>query len=126
MKEPRPPSPPGKVLMTADTIGGVWTYAIELARGLCASGSKVILATKGQALDAAQAEESANIAGLTVVESSYRLEWMPDSWSDVDAAGGWLLELADEFKPDIVHLNDFSHGNLPWTSPVLVVGHSCV
>src|SRR5207248_1821480 len=28
--------------------------------------------------------------------------------------------------PDIVHLNGFAHGALPWRSPALVVGHSCV
>ena len=29
---------PRRVLMTADTVGGVWTYAIELARGLAERG----------------------------------------------------------------------------------------
>ena len=32
---------PRKVLMTADTVGGVWTYAIELARGLDDRGPEV-------------------------------------------------------------------------------------
>ena len=38
---------PRKVLMTADTVGGVWTYAVELARGLADRGVEVALATMG-------------------------------------------------------------------------------
>ncbi len=31
-----------------------------------------------------------------------------------------------EFEPDVVHLNGYAHGSLPFSSPVLMVGHSCV
>src|SRR5690606_15990509 len=34
--------------------------------------------------------------------------------------------LEREIEPDIIHLNDLAHGNLPWQAPVLLVGHSCV
>jgi hypothetical protein len=36
-----------KVLMTADTVGGVWTYALELAAGLGEHGVEVAIATMG-------------------------------------------------------------------------------
>ena len=29
----------GAVLMTTDAVGGVWTYALELARGLADAGT---------------------------------------------------------------------------------------
>jgi glycosyltransferase involved in cell wall biosynthesis len=51
---------------------------------------------------------------------------MDEPWRDVEAAGDWLLQLADIFQPDIVHLNGYAHGALPWDVPVLMAGHSCV
>ncbi|RYD78047.1 MAG: glycosyltransferase, partial [Verrucomicrobiaceae bacterium] len=102
------------------------TYAMDLARGLNARGTEVILATMGGPMSASQREEVAAMRGLRVIESSFKLEWMEEPWADVDAAGQWLLELEHRFAPDIVHLNGYAHGALPWRTPVLVVGHSCV
>ncbi|MGX2041443.1 glycosyltransferase family 4 protein [Methylocaldum sp. MU1018] len=115
-----------KVLMTADTMGGVWRYALELARGLEPFGADILLATMGAPLSADQRREVAALANVRVAESRYKLVWMDDPWTDLDAAGKWLLKLADEFKPSLIHLNDYPHGNLPWPAPVLMVGHSCV
>ena len=39
---------PRRILMTADTIGGVWSYALELAQGLARHGVEVALATMGR------------------------------------------------------------------------------
>ena len=48
------PNGPGVVLMTADPIGGVWSYALELAGGLHrAAGTRTVLATMGRPLSAA-------------------------------------------------------------------------
>src|SRR5947208_1006585 len=55
-----------------------------------------------------------------------KLEWMQDPWDDVDAAGNWLRALEREFQPDIVHLNGYAHASLDWSTPALVVCHSCV
>jgi glycogen synthase len=118
-------SVPARVLMTTDTIGGVWTYTIELARELKAHGSEIALATMGGPLSADQRQE-ANDIGAEVHESRFKLEWMEDPWEDVDAAAGWLLEIERSWRPDIVHLNNYTHGSLSWSTPVLVAGHSCV
>jgi glycosyltransferase involved in cell wall biosynthesis len=115
-----------KILMTADTIGGVWTYAIELARALRPRGVHVVLATMGRRLDRAQRSEVAALANVSVRESDYRLEWMRDAWPDVARAGDWLLAIEDAERPDIIHLNGYTHAALPWIAPVVVVGHSCV
>lgn len=112
--------------MTADTVGGVWTYAIELCRALAPMGVRVDLATLGGPLSASQALEARAVPGLTLHESTWRLEWMDDPWEDVRASGEWLLELEARLGPDIVHLNGYSHGALPWRAPALVVAHSCV
>jgi glycogen(starch) synthase len=115
-----------KILMTADAVGGVWTYAMELARALEPRGVRVVLATMGRQLSAAQAAEAARVPNVTVHPSALRLEWMPDAWDDVDRAGEWLLELEDAERPDVVHVNGYAHASLPWLAPVIVVGHSCV
>jgi glycogen(starch) synthase len=115
-----------RLLLTADTLGGVWTYALELARVLQQRGVQVVLATMGAPLTPSQRVETRNISGLTVCESSFKLEWMEHPWSDVTRAGDWLLGLEEAIRPDVVHLNGYVHGALRWRSPILVVGHSCV
>jgi glycosyltransferase involved in cell wall biosynthesis len=115
-----------RILMTADTVGGVWTYAIDLARGLGEHGVDVALATMGQSLSQQQAQKAAELSNLKVFESNYKLEWMDDPWMDVQRAGDWLLTLENELGPDVVHLNGYSHAQLPWRVPHLVVAHSCV
>jgi glycosyltransferase involved in cell wall biosynthesis len=114
------------VLMTADTMGGVFTYALELALALGRHGANVALATKGGFLSDDQWGQAHRVPGLEVFESADRLEWMQDPWEDVARSSGWLLELARRLRPDVVHLNDYAHGALPFEAPVLVVGHSCV
>ena len=114
------------MLMTADTLGGVWTYALELSRALAPHGVSVTLATLGAPLTEAQWAEVRAIPSLSVEQSTWRPEWMEDPWEDVKAAGDWLLELESRIQPDVVHLNDYSHGALPWKRKPLVVGHACV
>jgi len=115
-----------KVLMTADPVGGVWTFALELCAGLARHGVSVTLATLGAPLTSAQRSTAAAVAGLELVESAFRLEWMAEPWADLEHAGKWLLQLEREYRPDVIHLNHLVHGDLPWRAPVVVTGHSCV
>ncbi len=115
-----------KILMSTDTLGGVWTYALDLAAALEPHGCQIALATMGRPLTDDQWSEIENRPNVEVFESNYRLEWMQDPWEEVDQAGDWLLSLARRVEPDLVHLNHFAHGGLDWQAPVLMVGHSCV
>jgi glycogen(starch) synthase len=112
-----------KVLMTADTVGGVWTYAMELARA-AGPDCRFVVATMGALPSHAQWSEVP--PNTKVVASEYKLEWMDDPWDDVERAGEWLLGLEADEEPDVVHLNGYAHGALPFRAPKLVVGHSCV
>jgi glycosyltransferase involved in cell wall biosynthesis len=114
------------VLMTADTVGGVWHYAVELAAALGAHGVHVALATMAGPLTRLQRAQIAGVPTATVHESTYKLEWMPEPWRDVTSAGAWLLGLERKLRPDVVHLNQFAFGDLPFDAPKLVVAHSCV
>lgn len=110
--------------MTADTVGGVWTYALDLAREM--PNVEVSLATMGRPMSPDQRAEASAIPNLEVFESSYKLEWMENPWHDVRAAGRWLMSLEAAIRPDVVHLNGLCHGALPFEAPKLVVMHSCV
>jgi glycogen synthase len=114
------------VLMTADTVGGVWTYALELADALAPHGVEVTLATMGQPLSDDQRRGAARSAVTSIHESRWRLEWMEGPWDDVDRAAAWLLDLERDVHPDVVHLNGYAHAALPWRAPTVVVAHSCV
>src|SRR5438067_3756639 len=117
---------PGKILMTADPIGGVWTYALELAQSLEPHGIEITVATMGASLSREQRRQLCARKNARLFESAYRLEWMNDPWDNVDAAGDWLLQIAARVRPDLIHLNGYSHAILPWDAPVLVAAHSCV
>jgi len=114
-----------RVLMTTDGVGGVWTYTLDLARGLAAQQVNVDLAVMGPPLTDAQRAD-ADRAGVATMEGPYRLEWMEAPWNDVERAAEWLLDIERALQPDVVHLNGFCHGPLAWHVPVIMVGHSCV
>lgn len=115
-----------KVLMTADTIGGVWTFAMELIGALHDEGVEVALATMGRMPSPDQRMQAAQLSNLTLHPSDFKLEWMSDPWDDVERAGRWLLSIRDKVAPDLVHLNTFAHGTLPWKAPLVVTAHACM
>ncbi len=112
--------------MTADTLGGVWSYALELCSALNDQGSEVALATLGGALSRAQRMEVRRLTHVEIFESDYRVEWMDSPWKSLAAAGRWLQALERRVKPTVVHLNHLVHADLAWQAPVIAVGHSCV
>jgi glycogen(starch) synthase len=115
-----------KLLMTADTVGGVFTYALDLISGLVSAGDEVVLVTFGRRAGSEQRRRiaAAGVAGWH--ESELALEWMDDPWSELRVAGELLLEIEAEERPDVVHLNAYGHAALPWQAAVVVVAHSCV
>lgn len=114
------------ILMTADAVGGVLTYALTLASELAKSGTKVHLATMGPKPKPEQQAAIGAVPGLVLHESTYALEWTDEPWGDVARAGTWLRDLEREVRPDIVHLNGYCHGAAGFTAPVIIVAHSCV
>jgi glycosyltransferase involved in cell wall biosynthesis len=114
------------VMMTADAVGGVWTYALDLASSLAELGVRTTLVTMGEPLRAPQRGQAARVIGLKVIESEFKLEWMEDPWSELATAGDWLLGLEERECPDVVHLNGYALAALDWHAPRLVVAHSCL
>src|SRR5690349_2445942 len=115
-----------RVLMTADAVGGVWTYALELTRALSTARIGTTLVTMGQPPGRDQLASALAIEGVEVIPTNFALEWMDNAFAEADAAGEWLLGLERRVRPTLVHLNGYTFGCLPWRAPVVVVGHSCV
>jgi glycosyltransferase involved in cell wall biosynthesis len=113
------------LLMTADPLGGAFTHAVDLAAELANRGVRVTLATMGGRLSRSQERAALEVKKLTLVQSSFRLEWMDDAWGDVWRAGDWLLEIERRTCPDIVQLSGYAHGALPFNAPRIIVAHSC-
>jgi glycogen(starch) synthase len=113
-----------KVLMTADTVGGVWTYCLELCAAL--PEVRFVLAALGPPPSAAQKAAADRVKNLRLESHSCRLEWMPGCERDLAQSGTWLLELAQRHQPDLVHANGYAQVLLPWRVPVLLGAHSCV
>lgn len=111
--------------MTTDTVGGVLTYVTELVRGL-GPDAEVVVAAMGRPMREDQRISLRNAGAARIHEAGYGLEWMADPWEEVEAAGRWLLDLERREQPDVIHLNGYAHGALPWMAPCVVVGHSCV
>lgn len=112
-----------KIFLSADTVGGVWDYAVTLARELYGRGHQVLLAVIGEPRDERLA---ALPEGVEVTWRSYRLEWMEGAADDVREAGEWLRRTAALWGADVVHLNQMAYAVAGFDAPVLVVVHSDV
>ena len=106
-KHDRPPA----VLMTADAVGGVWSYAVGLCRSL--PETRFVLATMGPRPDQAQrATHSRASKIVTLVESDYHLEWMARRSSILRSSRDWLIDLIQRHEVDVVHVNGYAHARL--------------
>jgi hypothetical protein len=62
-----------RILMTADAVGGVWSYALDLIRELAPRGAQVLLAVTGPIPDRSQEREAARIQNLNLVANPFPL-----------------------------------------------------
>lgn len=118
---------PLHVLVTADAVGGVWSYAMALCRGLLARRMAVTLAVLGPAPGAAQRLEAAALSGLRLVETGLPLDWTSPDAAAVRESGRRLAALVRESGADLLHLNSpaLAAGNR-FPVPVLAFCHSCL
>jgi glycogen synthase len=117
---------PLQILMTADAVGGVLHYALDLAAGLADHGVKTTLALLGPAPNEAQRHAAAKIPNLRLVETGLPLDWLAeDSVAAASAAQG-ISELARRPDADLVHLNTPSLAIGSYEQPTVSVVHSCL
>src|ERR1700749_5065819 len=114
------------VLVTADTMGGVWTYARELVTGLVRRGVRVTLVSFGEIPTAEQTQWLDAARGVDFRATAFRLEWRQEAREDLEASSEFLQSMVEEVKPDVLHFNQFAYGALDVNVPKIVVAHSDV
>lgn len=114
---------PRRVLMTADAVGGVWQFSLDLARGLSAAGTHVCLAVLGPPPTPERLAEAAVVPGLELDVTELPLDWTTETEAEVAQAAAVLAERAQ--KADLVHLNHPAFAEARWGAPLLSVVHSC-
>lgn len=114
-----------RIMMTTDTVGGVWTYSCALASSLAASGADVTLVTLGSRARVDQ-RQMLRGTGANLIETDLALEWQDPEGRNVSDAKRVLANLESRLMPDVVHLNSFREAAFAWHAPTVLVAHSCV
>jgi glycogen(starch) synthase len=112
------------ILMTADAVGGVWTYALSLCAAL--PHYRFVLAVMGPAPSPAQQAAALALPNMVLEERGFRLEWMAGAEFDLAAGRDWLAALAQRYGAALFHCNGYAHATSTPGCPVLVVAHSDV
>jgi glycosyltransferase involved in cell wall biosynthesis len=116
-----------RVLLTADAVGGVWQYSLDLARGLSRLGIDTILAVMGPSPSAEQRAAADAIAGLELVDTGLPLDRLAENASSLRAAGEEIAALARRRGADLIQLNTPAlAAGTAFSLPVVAVQHSCV
>ncbi len=114
------------VLITSDTVGGVWTYTQELVSGIAARGHRVTLVSFGKLPSKDQSAWLRNLANVDYRPTEYRLEWMEVAERDIEESRRYLEFLVREVQPDVLHFNQYCYGDIAVDLPRIVVAHSDV
>jgi glycosyltransferase involved in cell wall biosynthesis len=118
---------PLKILMTADAVGGVWQYSLDLAKGLSDAGVETILAVMGPSPAPGQLKSAYAISGLTLVDTGLPLDWLAESRASIKSAGQAIAKLAERHSADLVQVNAPALvAETEFTVPVIAVAHSCI
>ncbi len=114
------------VLITSDTVGGVWTYTQELVTGLVHGGHRITLVSFGKLPLPHQTAWMQTLRGVDYRPTEYRLEWMEVAERDIEESRRYLELLVREVQPDVLHLSQYCYGNISVQIPKVVIAHSDV
>lgn len=120
-----------RVLMTTDTLGGVWTFSMEMAAGLLERGYTVLLISFGRLPSAAQREQWERLEFRYSGRAQFRASEIPVEWMEGESSiyepGAALLESeAMRFAPDLIHSNQLCYGALDVPVPRVITAHQDV
>jgi glycosyltransferase involved in cell wall biosynthesis len=120
-----------RLLMTADTVGGVWRFTQELTSGLLEAGEAVALVSFGREPSAAQQAECERLQARWGESFFYAscdtpLEWMRENDRAFDHGAAVLARVSREFEAELLHANQFCFGATRLGVPTVVTGHSDV
>jgi glycogen synthase len=120
-----------RILMTTDTVGGVWTFTKELAVGFLKNGCSVALVSLGRLPSPAQAawaqeQSEASRSRFRYDVLDVPLEWMNENARAFSDAASALIDIAEQFDADLILSSQYCFGALQLDIPRVVVAHSDV
>ncbi len=118
-----------RILMTTDTVGGVWTFTSELTDQLLQRGHEVYLVSFGRFPPPHQKQRFdtwTSDGRLTTLFTGLPLEWMQNNQRAFEEGQEEILDDVACFRPDIILSNQFCFGRLDTEIPRVVVAHSDV
>jgi len=120
-----------RILMTTDTVGGVWTFTKELSKGLLKSGCSVALVSLGRRPSPAQqawadAQSSRWGARFRYEGLESPLEWMANNDGAFSDAAPFLQRIVNEFEAELLLSSQYCFGALECDIPRAIVAHSDV
>jgi glycosyltransferase involved in cell wall biosynthesis len=116
-----------RVLLTTDAVGGVWSYSLDLARGLARLDIETVLAVMGPAASPAQKKAARAVPGLRLVDTGLPLDWLAPDAASLARSATALARLAAKEQVDLVQLHAPAlAADTLYPVPVVAVVHSCV
>jgi glycosyltransferase involved in cell wall biosynthesis len=114
-----------RLLMTVDAAGGVWRYAMDLARGLRDHGVETAFLGFGPRPKPEAEAEALALGPLDWAEAP--LDWMATGEVELGTVAGIVADMAARSRAHIVQVNVPSQAaHLPKGMAVVAVHHSCV
>lgn len=114
------------VLITADALGGIWQYSLDLGEGLVRRGFVVTIALLGPVPSRERLLAAEAASGCRILATGLSLDWMARAPAEVREAGAALARLAVTLNADIVHLHSPALASRDYHGPIVAVCHSCV
>ena len=99
-----------KVLIETDAVGGVWTFSLDLARGLLAAGHEAELAVVGRTFP--DSRRTSVPPEVVVHRCDAPLEWEPGGTlaeGEADPCAAWLAGVAVTWDVDVVQTCSYRH-----------------
>jgi hypothetical protein len=116
-----------RIMLTADTVGGVWHYTTELAAGFATRGIETLIVAMGPPPSPAQRAEASAVNGCELRSTGLGLDWLAAGPDEVRRAAVELAEIAADWGADTVQLHSPAYAAAAnWPAPLVAAAHSCV
>lgn len=113
-----------RLLLSTDSVGGVWDHTATLSAALSQAGHAVLLACVGEP-SSDQLDQLAE--DVEIERHSAPLEWMRPPPRELHVTAEWLNALARRWGAEVVHLNQMAYpGLVEFEAPCVVAVHSDV
>ena len=111
------------ILITTDTIGGVWSYSLALAGAL---GERCMIVTVGPPASPQQRQAAGRVPGCTLRETGLPLDWLSPTPALLAQTAATLAGLANREGATSAHLHAPCLATADWTIPIVATAHSCM